>query len=142
MLKISELRKSALHTDGAGKFSVKEFFKKTVVTTEATAGAVTFTAAEIVGGMILRDPNGASRADLSPLAADIISAIPFARIGDSFEFTIRNTANAAETITFTTNTGITLSGTMTIAQNNSKTFKVVVTSLTTVTIYSLGTVVH
>lgn len=117
--------------------------KNTTVTTLATAGAVTFTAAQILGGLILRDPAGSGRADLLPTATDIIAALgPDPQTGESFEFTIRNTADAAETITVTTNTGLTLSGTMTIAQNNSKRFLAVVTSNTTVTVYSLGTVVH
>lgn len=116
--------------------------KKATVTTETTASAVTFTAAEVLGGLILRDPNGAGRADLLPTAADLITELGDPEVGTSFEFTIRNTANAAETITVTTNTGLTLSGTMTIAQNNSKRFLAVVTSATTITVYSLGTVVH
>ena len=115
--------------------------KKTTVTTDTTADAVTYTAAEILGGLIKRDPNGGDRADLFPTAATIIAAIPNAQTGDSFEFVIQNDANASETITMTTNTGLTLSGTMTIAQNNAKRFKAVVTAATTVTIYSLGTFV-
>lgn len=116
--------------------------KKATVTTTATAGAVTFTAAEVLGGLILRDPAGAGRADLLPTAASLITELGEPGVGTSFEFTIRNTADAAETITVTTNTGLTLSGTMTIAQNNSKRFLAVVTSATTITVYSLGTVVH
>jgi len=119
--------------------------EKTTVTTKTTASAVTFTAAEILGGLILRDPNGAGRADLVPTVASLLAELgsDIKNIeGLSFEFTIRNTADAAETITVTTNTGWTLSGTMTIAQNNSKRFKVVFTSPTAATLYSLGTVVH
>ncbi len=115
---------------------------QTTASTISTAGDVTFTAAQVLGGLILRDPAGAGRADLVPTAANIIAALSQAGVGNSFEFTIRNTADGAETITVTTNTGITLSGTMTIAQNNSKRFLAVVTGSTTVTIYSLGTVVH
>jgi hypothetical protein len=107
-----------------------------------TAGAVTYTAAQLLGGLILRDPNGAGRSDVTPTAALIIAAISQAGVGNSFEFTIRNTADAAETITVTDGTGVTLSGTMTIAQNNSRRFLAVVTGATTVTIYSMGTVVH
>jgi len=112
------------------------------VTTDNTADAVTYTAAELLGGLILRDPNGGARSDVTPDATDIVAAIENAGAGDAFEFTIRNTADAAETITLTAGTGITLSGTMTIAQNNSKRFLVVLTSTTAATIYSLGTVVH
>jgi len=116
----------------------------TVVTTDATEGARTYTAAELVGGMILRDCAGGSRSDVAPTGTAIVAAIAGCIIGSSFKFTIRNTSDAAETITLTTGTDVTLSGTMTIAQNNSKRFLVVVTSVTshTATIYSLGTVVH
>ncbi|HYD54582.1 MAG TPA: hypothetical protein VEA99_18250 [Gemmatimonadaceae bacterium] len=117
-----------------------------VVSTIATAAAVTFSAAQVLGGLILRDPAGAGRADLLPTAADLLALMPSPAVGMGFEFTIRNTADAAETITVTTNTGLTLSGTMTIAQNNTKRFLVVFTNVTTgsvaATVYSLGTVVH
>jgi len=111
------------------------------VTTKTTAGVVTYTAAELLGGLILRDPNGAGRSDVTPTAALIIAGMPGASIGNSFRFVIRNTADAAETITITAGSNVTLSGTMTIAQNNSKEFLAVVTGTGTVTIYSLGTVV-
>jgi hypothetical protein len=115
------------------------FFKLTP-TTEDTAGAVTYTAAQIKTGLILRDPNGAGRADLFPTAAALLTAVPSAAVGTSFIVTIRNTADAAETITMTTNTGLTLSGTMTIAQNAQKDFLVNFTDVSTaaVTIYSMG----
>src|SRR5690242_6722136 len=115
------------------------------VTTDTTAGALTYTAAMLLGGLILRDPNGAGRSDVTPTAAQILAALEGkATVGQGFEFTIRNTADAAETITVTAGTGVTLSGTMTIAQNNSKRFLAVITGISTpaVTIYSLGTVVH
>jgi hypothetical protein len=126
-------------------------YPKVTVTTKADAAAVTLTAAEVLGGLVLRDPAGAGRADLLPTAAALIAAIPGAAAGASFEFTIRNTADAAETITVTTNTGLTLSGVMTIAQSNSKRFLAVVTevqsdsvvgSADAVTVYSLGTSIH
>lgn len=126
-------------------------YPKRVATTKTTAAAVTFSAAEVLGGLILRDPAGAARADLLPTAAALLAAIPggvgggAAAVGLSFEFEIRNTADAAETITVTTNTGLTLSGTMTIAQNNQKRFIAVVTVATpgseAITVYSAGTVV-
>ena len=130
---------SQLHSEGA-------MVDNKVPVTYTTAGAITMTAADLLAGLVLRDPNGAGRADLVPTAAAIIDALTInghpPAVGASFEFTIRNTADAAETITVTTNTGITLSGTMTIAQSNSKRFLVVVASLSAVSIYSLGTVVH
>lgn len=121
-------------------------WQRYVVTTKTTAGAVTYSAAELIGGLILRDPAGASRSDVTPTAAAIVAGITGCVVGSGFEFTIRNDADAAETITLTAGSGITLSGTMTIAQNYSKRFIAVVTNIGSgteaVTVYSLGTVVH
>lgn len=118
--------------------------KASGVDIEATAGAVTYTAAQLLDGLIARDPAGAARADSTPTATQIVAAIKGCKVGDSFEFTIRNTADAAETITLTAGAGVTISGTATVAQNNSKRFLVLVTNTVApaVTIYSLGTAVH
>lgn len=119
---------------------------RTTVTTDTTAGANTWSAAELIGGMMLRDPAGDNRSDVTPTAAQLVAGFTGAVVGSSFEFTIRNTADAAETITLTAGAGVTLLGTMTIAQNNSKRFLAVFTNVGSgteaVTIYSLGTVVH
>lgn len=90
------------------------------VSTVTTAGAATYTAAQLLGGLILRDPNGAGRSDVSPTAALLVAAIPGVRVDDVFEFVLVNTADAAETITFTAGTGVTLvPAAITIAQNES-----------------------
>lgn len=115
-------------------------------TVDSTNGARTYTAAELLGGLILRDPAGAARNDVTPTAALIVAGLPGAVVGTSFEFTIRNDADEDEAITVTAGAGVTLSGTMTIAQNNSKRFLCRLDNVTAaaeaVTIYSLGTVVH
>ena len=115
------------------------------VTTISTAGIVSYAAAEVAGGLILRDCNGAGRADTVPTAAALLAVIPGAQVGQAVRFTIRNTSGGATSITVSTNTGVTLSGTMTIAQNNSKDFLAVFTNVTAAseayTLYSLGTVV-
>jgi len=118
-----------------------------LVTTDSTASALTYTAAQMLGGLMLRDPNGAGRSDVTPTAALLVAAIgQGCGVGTSFRFVLRNTADAAETITVTAGTGATLSGTMTVAQNNSKEFLVVVTNATSgseaYTVYSMGTAVH
>lgn len=114
---------------------------------EATAGAVTYTMAQLASKLLLRDCAGAGRADLLPTAATIIAymqsvlgALP--DVGQFIEFHIRNTSGGAFTITVTTNTGLTLSGTMTIAQNASGVFRAVVTGATTVTVYRVGAYTH
>jgi hypothetical protein len=119
-------------------------FSKTVVDTEATVGPVTYTAANLLGGLILRDPAGASRSDVSPTAALIVAAIPGAIVGSSFEFTIKNTADADEIITLTAGVGVTLSGNMAISRYCARRFVAVCTNVGSgteeVTIYDLGTV--
>lgn len=103
-----------------------------------TAGAATYTAAQLLGGVIARDPAGANRADVTPTAAQIVAAIPDVAVGSSFEFLIVNTADGAETITLTADAGVTLVGTMTIAQNASRRFTAIVTAVDTpaVSIYA------
>jgi len=134
-----------LGAQGVGKIvatvALTRFFS---VTTNNTASDQTYTAAQIIAGMILRDPNGGARSDTLPTAANIVAAIPGAVVGTGFEFTIRNTADASETITVATpGAPVTLSGTMTIAQNNSKRFLVLLTNVSSgteaVTVYSEGT---
>lgn len=114
-------------------------------TTITTTSAVTYTTDQFKTGFILRDPNGLARADVTPTAAQIVAAYPDCYVGFSFDVEIRNTADAAETITLTAGTGVTISGTATIAQNNTKTFRFYVTNDTigseAVTAYSRGTVV-
>lgn len=119
------------------------------VSTLSTAGAVTYTAAQILGGLVLRDPNGSARTDIMPTFTLLSQAINGCTVGRSFQFDLRNTADANETITVSAGTGGSTSGTMTVAQNNGKRFLVVFTSSTGepagygtpdgYTIYSLGT---
>jgi hypothetical protein len=116
----------------------------TTVFTDATAGPLTYTAAQLLGGLILRDCAGGGRADTVPTAALMVAAIPGCIAGDSFEFVIRNTSGGATSITLTPVDGTTvISGTATIAQSNSKRFRLVIDVVTAAseayTIYSLGT---
>lgn len=108
------------------------------VATLTTAGVVTYSAAQMLGGLIKRDPNGAARSDVTETAANLAAAIPGVAAGASFEFQITNDADAAETITVTAGVGVTLVGTMTIAQNASRRFLVFFNSTSAVTIYSAG----
>lgn len=121
-------------------------YPKRAPVTLTTAGAVTLTAAQLLAGLILRDPNGAGRSDLFPTAALLKAAIPGVQVGTSFRTILRNTADAAETITMLVGTGVTISGTATVAQNNTKEFLIVFTNITpgseAYTVYSLGTYVH
>lgn len=99
-----------------------------------TAGNVTYTAAQLLGGRITRDPNGAGRTDTTDTAANIVAAIASAAVGDTFDTIVENTADAAEAITLAAGTGVTLErldGTgATIAQNGSAILRTVLTNVT------------
>lgn len=118
-------------------------FPTLVPVTIATAGPVTITAAQLLGGLVLRDCNGAARSDVLPNAADLLALIPGPGVGTGFQVTIRNAAAGAFTLTLTPGTGVTISGTATIANTQTKNFLVVFTSVVpgaeACTFYSLGT---
>jgi hypothetical protein len=105
----------------------------------------TITSSQVLGGLITGTPTAAAAYTL-PTAALLQAAlqsfcVPF--IGQSFEFTVKNTSAGANTITVAIGTGGTAVGTMTIAQNSCKRFKVVLTAVDSpaYSLYSLGTVV-
>lgn len=81
---------------------------------------------------------GAGTATL-PTAASLIAAIPNYVIGVGYNLRIINKSTGAFAWTIATNTGWTLNGTMTIAQNTSRDFVVIPTSATAVTLQEVGT---
>lgn len=82
-----------------------------------TAGAGTYTAAQLLNGLITRDPNGAARTDTTDTAANIIAALGLDANYKEAEAVVVNTADAAETITLAGGTGVTLKDAITIEQN-------------------------
>lgn len=107
---------------------------------ETTAGVVTYSVAQILRGVLTRDPNGASRVDVFPTAALLVAALAAkygkAVVGMRVRFTLVNGADAAETITVTLGAGMTsgvLGGTQTsaaLAQNGTRHYTFVVTNVT------------
>ena len=94
--------------------------------------AVTLTAANLVtSGIITAVPTTARNQQL-PTAANIIAALPVSAVGTCFEFSFINTAAYDETLT--TNTNLTLVGSM-VVNNTSASFLVLVTGAAAVTIY-------
>ena len=112
-----------------------------VPATISTDANVTFTAAQVMGGHIIRSI-GAARTDTLPTAAALVDAIQGAMVGTSFTFHIRNNSGGAYTETLAAGTGGTTSGTMTLAQNLSKSYMVVFTNVTAgseaYTVYSMS----
>lgn len=64
-----------------------------------TAGDTTLTAAQVLAGIAVIDPNGAGRNLIFPTATNLIAAVPGCVIGQTFILHVVNGADAAETIT-------------------------------------------
>ncbi len=98
-----------------------------------TVGAATYTIANLLKGILLRDPNGANRADTLPTAALVVAGIASAEVGDVVECTICNTADAAETITLAAGAGGTVGNTRVttaFGQHTSLTLQLRLTNVT------------
>ncbi len=107
--------------------------------------AFTATGAQVAGAnsVILNCTGalGSGQALTLPTAADLVAAIPNAIVGQTYRLRIQNTSSGNFAWTVTTNTGLTLTGTMTVAQNTYRDFLVTLTSLTAVAVQSLGQVI-
>lgn len=71
-------------------------------------------------------------------AVAIVAAMPGAVIGQTYVLKIRNSSGSANTATIAGGTGVTMHGTLTIAQNVTREFLVKLTSLTAVDMFSMG----
>ena len=134
-------------TSGRGYAAFSTLVYQAIVPVALTlAGAITLTVPQLLGGLLLLDANGAARNVTLPTAADLVNAIEGAGIGTSFRVTMRNTAGGAFALTAVAGAGGTISGTATVAQNNTKDFLIVLTNVTpgseAYTAYSVGTFVH
>lgn len=100
--------------------------------TVATATAVTLTAHQVLGGVVLQDPSGGAVTTTLPTAAALVSYAKGLTPGSCVRFLLRNTADAAEAITVAAGTGITVAAgsTLTVAQNKSAEYLIVFTNVT------------
>lgn len=98
--------------------------------TIVTAGAGTITAAQLLGGIYLRDPTGASRTDTTPTATLVLNRLgPGAFAGQSFEFIVQNDADGVERLTIAAGTGATLVGRMVVDPGEQARFMVTLTNV-------------
>lgn len=113
--------------------------RNTTASAIATAGAGTYTAAHLQGGIIARDPAGGARTDTTATALLIIAGLGLDNDGDTAQCWVINTADAAEVITLAGGTDVTFSNVgQTIAQNESVLLLIRRASATAVTIYIVG----
>lgn len=126
-----------------GLIATAPIFVRPTPVTVSTAGPATYTAAQIFNGTILRDTGGANRTDVLPTAALLVAFLNglggptvvgnTAQVGQEVSTTIYNTSAGAFTFQITMGTGGT-SGTantlLSVAQNASRTFRILITNVT------------
>lgn len=107
-------------------------------TLNATAGATTAAAGDLTGAAVVSAAySGVSGAALTTrTATQMFADTPNARVGDRYLLILTNTS--AGTTTLTAGTGVTLTGTMTLATNTVRQFIVTFTSATAITIQSIA----
>ena len=106
----------------------------------AALQSATIVAANMAGSAYCAfDNTGTTPGNLATdTAANIIAAVPGWQIGQSYVLEIRNSSGSANTATITAGTGVTLTGTMTIAQTVTRKFVVTYTAAGAVTLQSMG----
>ena len=100
------------------------------------AGPVTATAAQMVTSGVISVAPGGAEALTTDTATAIIALLTGYSVGTTFEFNVINIG--AFTSTLTAGTGVTIVGVASIGANTSVTFKGIVNSSTTLTIYRTG----
>jgi hypothetical protein len=100
--------------------------KLTVTPVTQNTGRI-YTADEIKGGIILRNPVDANVTDTTATAAQIVASITDCIIGSSFAFDVSNDAPGNFTVTLNGGTDVSTVGTFTLQQNEIRRFQVLVT---------------
>lgn len=112
----------------------------TMVTVNSAATSVTLTAAQVLAGLIFRTgaPGGAV-ADTTPSAADIIASFLGTIPTDgTFQKRIRIVNSTGQTITLTAGSGVTVTGTATVADGVWREYVLNVTSGSAVSFTNIG----
>jgi len=137
---------------GTGNFGTADIttegqvFSRADETAITASGAVTLTVEQVLGGSLDIDCGSANRTVTTPTAALIVAGLKNPKADSAMTLYIKNTSDAAETITMAGGTGVTVTGTATAAQNATKIFRLVLTNVGTGTeaavLKSIGTLVH
>ena len=111
------------------------FGKGVAVTNIADGASMTFTAANLLSGIITATPT-AARDLQAPTASALITAVDAdTETGLGFEFTVINLASATHVLTLTVNTGTTIVGLATVQPATSATFVARLSATDAVVIY-------
>ena len=86
--------------------NINEMLLTSVSAPATAAGDATLTAAQLLNGIIIGSPGSSAAAYTLPTVANLETALPNARVGSAFDFTVINAdGSGSGVITITTNTG-------------------------------------
>lgn len=107
----------------------------------ATATA-NLTAAQVTGGVLVGDPSTSAASYTLPTGTAIEAVMTNLKVGSTFDLTIINLGTSSGVITVVTNTGLTLSGMVTMpittSAGSSGTFRFRKTDTATFTVYRVS----
>lgn len=113
-------------------------FNTNTATSGATLTAANVTGAEAIVDLAMTGTLGAGANAQLPTVANLLQSMFAPAVGSAYRLRVINRSSANFAWTVTTNTGWTLTGTMTVAQNTWRDFDVTITSLTTATLQAVG----
>lgn len=136
---------NGLHSNGPAKMPAgSNLGAGCVYGTNTATASTTLTAANIyAAGAIdvtlnMTGTLGAGGAATLPTVANLVTAVNNLVAGQTYRLRVINSSSANFAWTVTTNTGWTLTGTMSVAQNTWRDFYVTLTSATAATLVSIG----
>lgn len=107
-------------------------FKKQTISAVSSASNATYTAAQVIGGIINRDPNGANRTDTTPTAAQLVAEMQSKNsavtTNSSFPFLLSSDSNVYS-VTVAAGTGVTLVGSGLVRAGKTLEIDVVATNI-------------
>ena len=113
--------------DRAGNFVQSQpvgerLLSQATLVADATAGASTISVAALLGGITQRTGPGAGYTDTFPAAANLLAAQPELSVGDSFEYTFRNTVAFA--MTAAAGEGVVLGSNVDVPASNTRDYSI------------------
>lgn len=101
--------------------AITELAKRQQAYYAKTTGAETLTAAQMIDGIVEQTGAQGAYALTTPTATQLLAGMFDPEIGDTFEFTLNNSAGGA-TITVTAGTDVTLAGVATVVATEAQRF--------------------
>ena len=121
-------------------------FSSYMTVTPLSDANATLTATQTINGLVSMTNTSSARTITTPSATTIIAAIPgyatSSPSGNTFTLYVRNTSTTLAELTVVGGTSVTVDGTAIVASGITRTFLGVITSATTITLYSMGASAH